>query len=80
MLRADRMPGAPSWQRSIYLDPTDRSLSIAFDDMRPVHPTDPQRVPLPSIDSILILAGLTNSRPATGAQVQVSEFLFEHRP
>ncbi len=76
-LRADRLPGAPSWQRSLYLDPSERTRSIPFDDMRPVRRADAARVPLSSIDSLLILVGLMNSSPASSAEVDVTEFGFE---
>jgi hypothetical protein len=76
-LRADRLPGAPSWVRSLYLDPSERTYSIEFDDMRPVRPTDSARAPLSSISSLLILAGLVNSTPTSSAEIDVSAFGFE---
>jgi hypothetical protein len=76
-LRADRQPAAPRWQRSIYLDSTARSVSIGFDDMRPVLPIDPPHVPLPGADTLLLIVDLTNERPSAGAVIDVTEFLFE---
>jgi len=76
-LRADRLAGAPCWQRSLYLDSSERTYSIAFDDMRPVRPADAARVPLTSIDSLLVLSGLLNGTPASAAEVNVTEFRFE---
>ena len=76
-LRADRRAGAPCWQRSLYLDTSARTYSIAFDDMRPVRLADAARVPLTSIGSLLVLAGLLNGTPASAAEVTVTDFRFE---
>ena len=76
-LRADRLAGTPCWQRSLYLDTSERTYSIAFDDMRPVRLADAARVPLTSIGSLLVLAGLLNGTPASAAEVNVTDFRFE---
>ena len=49
-LRAPVNPGFQErWQRSVYLEPTDRPISVFFDDMTPVGATQTVRPPLSAV-------------------------------
>jgi len=67
-LRASSAGGAAGlrWRRSVYLDETERDLSVALEDMSPVGRGTPAAVP-PSADAILfVVDGVHASAGATG--------------
>lgn len=70
-----RQPGADRdgerWQRSIYLDPEPREVSVCFGDMRPVARAMPRHPHLSQVDAVLIVVDTTNTRPGTAGWVRL---------
>ena len=71
-----RAKGDRRWRRSIYADTTARTVSIAFDDMRPVAPNAEAHPPLASLEAILLLVEITNAAPGTSASIDISDLGF----
>ena len=71
-----RAKGDRRWRRSIYADTTARTISIAFDDMRPVAPNAEPHPPLASLESVLLLVEITNTAPGSNASIDVSDLAF----
>ena len=63
--------GAPPerWQRSIYLDTTERAYAIDFDDMAAVGETHTPKAPRATIRNVLVIVDTTNSRPGSSGSV-----------
>jgi hypothetical protein len=57
------------WQRSLYLDTTDREHTIYFDDLAPIGVTRTYRPPLAEVRSILLAIETTNTAPGTSGRV-----------
>jgi hypothetical protein len=65
------------WQRSIYLDQTRRTVSIAFADMRPGPPEVEGTVPLAAIDALVILIDTNNTQPGTSGEVAFNRIAYQ---
>jgi hypothetical protein len=52
--------GNQYWRRSVYLDPTDREISVRFDDLRPVDAAS-EKPPLPEVQSIMFVVDQTHT-------------------
>ncbi len=63
--------GAPPerWQRSVYLDGTERTRSIFFDDMTAVGETHSARPPTATVRNIMFIVDTTNSLPGSSGSV-----------
>lgn len=62
--RAPQSGGAGErWQRSIYVDETPRTVSVRFDDMRPVGETSTPTPPVSRITNIMFIVDTVNSLP-----------------
>jgi hypothetical protein len=59
------------WQRSVYLDPTPRQVSIWFDDMRVHGAAQSVRPELDAIESVLWVVDTVNTKPGTSGQVWI---------
>ncbi|HEX5108022.1 MAG TPA: CehA/McbA family metallohydrolase [Vicinamibacterales bacterium] len=52
--------GNQYWRRSVYLDPTDREISVRFDDLRPVDDAS-ETPPLTEVQSIMFVVDRTHT-------------------
>ena len=57
------------WERSVYLEPTDRSISVFFDDMTPVGATQTVRPPRSAVRSIVFVVDRTNTQAGTSGRI-----------
>jgi hypothetical protein len=64
------------WRRSVYLDPTVRSVDVAFDDFRPVGSTAAPRPELAKVDSILFVVDTINNKVGSNGQIQVQDIRY----
>jgi hypothetical protein len=74
--RATRSRRSPRWRRSVYLDQTARTVTIAFDDMRPID-GGIGAAPLATIDALMFVVDTNNTRPATGGDVTFAAVALE---
>jgi hypothetical protein len=60
-----RAPGSTPlgerWQRSVYVDPMPRTITVYFDDLRPAGPTRTEHPPLDAVDSVLFVVDTVNT-------------------
>lgn len=71
-LRVGATPSAEErWQRSVYIDATDREHTVYFDDLTPVGVTQTWRPPLADVQGILFVIDLTNTRPGTSGRLWI---------
>jgi hypothetical protein len=72
-------PGGPEgqrWHRSVYLDPTPRVVTIAFDDMRPRGVTSTPR-PVPSeVKSVLFVVDTVNADTGSNGQFVIDDVKY----
>jgi len=71
-----RQPGGPDgqrWERSVYLDEQAREVTVFFDDMHPIGPTDTFRPDLSLIDALLFVVDTNHTPPATAGVVWVDD-------
>jgi len=71
-----RAPGDRRWERSVYADGTAHSVTIPFDEMRPVEPNAASRPDLKSVDAVLIVVAIANTKPGTDGEISVSDFSY----
>jgi hypothetical protein len=73
------VPNAPPerWQRSIYIDGTDRERSVSFDDMRPVGVTHTPRAVQENIRAIMFIVDTTNSKPGASGRIWIKNVRLE---
>jgi len=69
----DDQGGASSerWQRSLYVDTSDRERTIHFDDLMPVGETHTFRPVFPSIRTVLLVVDATNTRPGDSGEIWI---------
>jgi hypothetical protein len=60
------------WRRSVYLDSTPRTITVFFDDFRPAGTTSRATPDRATIDSLLFVVDLTNTRAGTSGWIEVS--------
>ena len=65
------------WERSIYLEPKDRAISVFFDDMTPVGTTQTYRPPLPNVRSIVFAVDRTNTKAGTSGRIWLRNIRLE---
>ena len=65
------------WERSVYLEPTDRAISVFFDDMMPIGTTQTYRPPLPNVRSIVFAIDRTNTQAGTSGRVWLRNVRLE---
>jgi hypothetical protein len=65
------------WERSVYLEPTDRKVSVFFDDMTPVGTTQTYRPPLPKVQSIVFAVERTNTKAGTSGRLWLRDIRLE---
>ena len=74
-----RMPGGAlgeRWQRSVYLDPTERPITVYFDDFTPVGVTSQRRPVLSQIDSVLFVVDRVNTALGAAGQVWIDDVKY----
>lgn len=59
------------WQRSIYVDGTDREHTVFFSDLVPVGGTELYKAPLADIRSLLFVIDTTNTKPGASGRVWI---------
>jgi hypothetical protein len=65
------------WQRSVYVDPTGREMSVFFDDVSPVGSTGTFSPPLAAVRGIVFAVDLTNTKPGTAGRVWLRDVRLE---
>jgi hypothetical protein len=55
----------------VYLDETERPITVMFDDVRPKGTTSSQRPVLASVREVLFVLDTVNTRPGTNGQVWI---------
>jgi hypothetical protein len=71
-----RVPGGGqglSWHRSVYLDETPRTISVAFDDMMPLEATTKGRPVLADVRDLLFVVDTVHTRPGVNGQLLVDD-------
>ena len=69
-VRAPVNPGYQErWERSVYVEPTDRPISVFFDDMTPIGTTQTYRPALPNVRSIVFAVERTNTKAGTSGRI-----------
>ena len=66
----------PRWRRSIYLDRTPRTVTVPFDDMRPIGGGSGP-APLASIGALMFVVDTNNTRPGTSGEVTLTGVVLE---
>jgi hypothetical protein len=65
------------WQRSIYIDATERDQSVSFDDMRPVGVTHTPRAVTENLRAIMFIVDTTNSKPGASGRIWLRNVRLE---
>lgn len=65
------------WERSVYLEPTDRPISVFFDDMTPVGATQSVRPPRSAVRSIVFVVDRTNTQAGTSGRIVLRSVRLE---
>jgi hypothetical protein len=65
------------WERSVYLDSTDRQVSIFFDDMTPVGATQTFRPMVSAVRSIVFAVDRTNTAAGTSGRIWLKNVRLE---
>lgn len=75
-LRAPSGALGERWQRSVYLDATDRPITVHFDDLTPVGVTSQRRPVLSQIDSVLFVVDRVNTALGAGGQIWIDDVKY----
>jgi hypothetical protein len=75
-LRPAGRTNPPRWQRSVYLDESPRTITIAFSDMQPVPRTVAAPLPLGSIDAMIFVVDTNNTAPGTTGVVTIGAVVW----
>ena len=71
-----RLGNGDRWRRSIYLDETERQVSVFFDDVRPVGVIPPRKLPLNSVRDVLFVVDAVNASPGMAGQFWIDDVKF----
>jgi len=73
-----RTPGGQGqrWQRSVYLDQTQRTLDLPFSDFRPEGSTNSAAPVLPDVNSVLFVIDTVNTRIGSNGQIQLDDVKY----
>jgi hypothetical protein len=76
-LRVENAPGrADRWRRSIYLDRTTRSYTVAFEEMSPIKEVEePFRAS--HVHSVMFVVELTNTKPGSAGTLSIGDIRLE---
>jgi hypothetical protein len=61
------------WQRSVYVDPEERDVIVAFDDMRSVGATRNDRPPLADRPSVILVVDMTNAKAGSTGKLTIRQ-------
>lgn len=64
------------WRRSVYLDSTPRTITIAFNDFRSVGSTNAPGLDLSKIESILFVVDTVNTKLGSSGEIQVDDIRY----
>jgi hypothetical protein len=73
-----RPNSAERWEQSIYLDQQARDIVIPFRDMTPVGATSTRRFDPMQIDTVLLVADTTNTRPGSSGTITLNDVRVEN--
>jgi hypothetical protein len=77
-VRADMGEARPErWQRSIYVDTSEASYAIDFNDMRPVGEAPGATPPKDGVRNILFVVDTTNTAPGTSGRIWLRDLRLE---
>jgi hypothetical protein len=77
-VRAEVPNGPPErWQRSIYIDATERERSVSFDDMRPVGITHTPNAVSDNVRAIMFIVDTTNNKPGASGRIWLKNVRLE---
>jgi hypothetical protein len=77
-VRADMGDARPErWQRSIYVDDTEKSYAVDFNDMRPVGEAPGMAPPKTGVRNILFVVDTTNTAPGTSGRIWLTDVRLE---
>jgi hypothetical protein len=65
------------WQRSVYVDQQERTITIPFDDMTHVPPTAAAHPSLANVRSLLFVIDTVNTLPGTSGRLSIGELRLE---
>ena len=65
------------WQRSVYVEATNRERRVYFDDLTPTGATDSRKPPLEQVRSILFVIDTTNTKPGSSGRVWIKTAALE---
>jgi hypothetical protein len=65
------------WQRSVYVDATDGSRTVSFDDMRPVGATRTPQAVRKNVRAIMFIVDTTNTKPGASGRVWLKDVRLE---
>jgi hypothetical protein len=68
---------AERWQRSIYVDASDREHTISFDDMRPTGSTRTPHPPRADVRALLFIVDTTNNKPGSSGRIWMRNVRLE---
>jgi hypothetical protein len=70
-----RIPGPQQsrWQRSVYVDQTRRTYTVAFDDMVPVGQTPTPHPSLKDVRDVMFVIDMMHSRPGASGRIWISD-------
>jgi hypothetical protein len=77
-VQARRPSPGERWQRSIYIDTTQRDIVVPFKDMKPVGAASTFKFDPEQIDTLLFVADTTNSLPGSNGTFWISNLRVEH--
>jgi hypothetical protein len=67
------------WQRSVYIDESERPIVVDFGDMMPVGVTRTARAPLDQSPSVVLMVDTTNAKPGTSGQIWITRAVLQHQ-
>jgi hypothetical protein len=67
--------GAERWRRSVYLDETMRTVTVRFDDMHPMGPSD-ARVSADRVRDVLFVVDRTNARLGSNGEIWIDDVKY----
>jgi hypothetical protein len=65
------------WASSVYLDSSDQTHTVFFDDMTPVDHTRTLEPPLASVRSLLFVIDTTNTKPGASGRIWMKRAVLE---
>jgi hypothetical protein len=79
-LRPAGRDNPPRWQRSVYVDESPRTITVAFSEMQPVARTFAAPVPLGAIAALMFVVDTNNTAPGASGVVTIGPVLWSARP